>query len=84
MYFYIVREVLPEMVILGVGFVLLGLVIATIVVIWKAAKHLVRDFGASRSRCAHLVARWREGAPRAHASARLAQASIAARRTRRI
>jgi hypothetical protein len=84
MYFYIVREVLPKMVFLGVGFVLLGLLIAATVVIWKAAQHLAQKFGASRSRCAYLVARWREGAPGAQASSQLAQASIAARRTRRI
>ncbi len=83
MYYYIVREVLPELVILGAGFVLLGLVIAAPVVIWKGAKLLAQGFRTSGSQFAFLVARWRERTSGASVRPRLVPASIAAARERR-
>jgi hypothetical protein len=82
-YFYIVREIFPELVILGVGFVLLGLVIATPLVVWKAAKHLVQGFRTPGSHLGLLVARCREQTSGANAGPRLVQASIVARAARR-
>jgi hypothetical protein len=42
MYFYTVHEVLPGLIIFGVGFVLLGLAAAGVLVLWNAAKHVAR------------------------------------------
>jgi len=63
MYFYTVHEVLPGLIIFGVGFVLLGLAAAGVLVLWNAAKHVARGLRRSRSHFADRLVQWREETP---------------------
>lgn len=83
MYFYTVHEVLPGLLIFGVGFLLLGLAAAALLVLWNAAKHLTQWLRRSRSHFAFLLARWKEEMPGAEMRPRLALASVRAWRARR-
>lgn len=83
MYFYTVHEVLPGLLIFGVGFVLLGLAVAGLFVLWNAARQFVGGLRRSQSHFAFVAAPSREEMPGANVRPRPVLAREAAWRARR-
>ena len=72
MYFYIVREVLPTLVIVGASLVLVGALMFVVFAVWKAASQLIRSWNSFLT--SPVLARQPDGTTRAVTRSRFAPA----------